>query len=122
MSGGSPDYTPTPTPTSVKPTGGGGGDGPPQDDVCGRPHTAPLNSPKPAVVSRLSKGDILDVVLDRSSGRPIVIVRTKAGEVAGSLTHREHTILIGCVDAGNTYEATVIDKVGGSVTVHVERT
>ena len=45
----------------------------------------------------------------------------KPGVVAGSLTHRGHVEIIDCIDAGNAYEAVVVQKSGGIVTVRVQR-
>lgn len=99
--------------------GGGGGGG--SSDPCDIVQTAALNSPKPTVVSTLNVGDVLDVVLGGSSARPILEVHTPAGSVAGSLTHRGHVEIIDCIAAGNTYEAVVVQKSGGIVTVRVQR-
>lgn len=99
--------------------GGGGGDGSP--DRCDIVQTAALNSPQPAVVGTLSVGDVLDVVLGGVPGRPVLEVHTVAGAVAGSLTHRGHVDIIDCIDAGNVYKATVVQKSGGMVTLQVQR-
>lgn len=98
---------------------GGGGDGLP--DRCDIAQTAALNSPQPSVVQTLSVGDVLVVVLGGTQARPILEVRTPAGVVAGSLTHRGHVDIIDCIDAGNVYEAVVVQRSGGIVTVRVQR-
>ena len=90
-------------------------------DPCDIVQTAALNSPQPAVVRGLNVGDVLDVVLGGTTARPILEVRTPAGAVAGSLTHRGHVDIIDCIAAGNQYEAVVVQKSGGIVAVRVQR-
>ncbi len=103
----------------IKQTGSDGGS---DDDPCAIVQTAPINSPKPAVISGLSVGDVLTVVLTGTAPRQILELHTPAGGVAGSLTHRGHLTLINCIGAGNVYQAEVIQKTGGAVVVRVERT
>lgn len=81
-----------------------------------------MNSPNPAVVPGLSVGDVLDVFLSGTPPRRVLTVITATGTVAGSLTHVGHLRIIRCIDNGNIYRATVIQKTGGSVVVRVERT
>ena len=83
--------------------------------------TAALNSPQPTIVATLSVGDILEVVLGGTPARPVLEVRTVAGAIAGSLTHRGHVEIIDCIAAGNVYSATVVQKSGGIVTLQVQR-
>lgn len=97
---------------------GGGGAG---VDPCDIVQTAALNSPQPAVVRGLSVGDVLDVVLGGTTARPVLEVKMSGGAVAGSLTHRGHVEIINCITAGNQYEAVVVQKSGGIVTVRVQR-
>lgn len=109
---------------SSRPSGGGAGDGgggEGGDDPCAIVQDAPLNSPNPGVMASLSVGDILDVVLSGAPPHQILQVRTLAGQVAGSLTHRGHLAILRCITAGNNYRAEVMQKTGGSVIVRIER-
>jgi len=108
-----------PKPGSGAGGGGGGGGG---DDPCAIVQNAPINSPNPAVVPGLSIGDVLDVELTGSPPRYVLQVRTAGGQVAGSLTHVGHLALIRCIQAGNAYQAEVIQRTGGAVVVRIERT
>lgn len=124
-SGGSrDDYTPsTPIGSSragggSSGAGGGAGDG---DDPCAISQDAPINSPNPSVVSGLSVGDVLDIALTGAAPRQILEVRTPAGMVAGSLTHRGHLDIVRCIGSGNVYQAEVVQKSGGAVVVRIER-
>jgi len=121
--GGRGDGFPTPTPTPRKPsdTGSGvGGGGPDGVDPCDIVQQAPLNSPQPAVVKTLNVNDILDVVLNTAGPRPILEVQ-RAGQVAGSLTHRGHIAIINCIQASNNYQAVVTQIQGGAVELRIER-
>lgn len=100
---------------------GGGGVGGGAVDPCAISQTAPINSPKPAVVSTISVGDVLDVVLTGVAPHRVLEVRVPGGAAAGSLTHRGHLSLVDCIDKGNTYRAEVIQRTGGAVVVRVER-
>jgi hypothetical protein len=100
-------------------TGAGGSSG--GGDPCDLVQTAPLNSPQRAVISTLNIGDRLDVVLTGSPPRQILQVRTTAGGVAGSLTHRGHLQIIDCINQGHSYEAIVVSLSGAFVTVRVQR-
>lgn len=109
----------TGSPSRTGGSGAGGGSG--GDDPCAIVQTAPINSPNPAVVSGLSVGDHLEIVLTGTAPRHILRVQTPAGAAAGSLTHRGHLALINCILAGNSYGAEVIQKTGGAVVVRIER-
>ncbi len=100
---------------------GSGGGGEAGDDFCDIREPAPLNSPKPAVVEQLKVHDVLKVVADQSGDRPILKVVDSSGNEAGSLTHRNHAAILDCIELGNSYIATVIEKAGGAVTVLIER-
>lgn len=103
------------------PGGGGGGGGGGDVDPCAIVQDAPLNSPAPAVVAGLTVGSMLDVVASGAAPRRVLEVRTSAGTLAGSLTHVGHLLILRCIDAGNAYQAEVIQKSGGSVVVRIER-
>lgn len=98
--------------------GGGGGGG---DDPCAISQQAPINSPNPAVVRALSVGDVLDIVLTGTAPRQVLEVRRPAGGTAGSLTHRGHISLIRCIEAGNSYQAEVVQITGGAIIVQIDR-
>ena len=100
--------------------GGGGGAGG-VEDPCAIVQNAPINSPRPAVVSALSVGDVLDVVLSGTAPHRVLEVRIPGGPAAGSLTRRGHLAIIRCMDAGNSYTAEVIQRTGGAVVVRVQR-
>ena len=101
--------------------GGGGGGGEGGTDPCDIAQNAPINSPNPAVVPGLTVGDVLDVVLAGTTARPVLEVRTAIGQLAGSLTHVGHLSLIRCIGVGHGYRAEVIQRVGGTVVVRIER-
>lgn len=124
-SGGSrDDYNPSTPIGSARAAGGSGGTGGGAgggEDPCAISQDAPINSPNPAVVGGLSVGDVLDVVLGGAAPRQILEVRTRAGLIAGSLTHRGHLEIVRCIGSGNVYTAEVIQKSGGAVVVRIER-
>lgn len=91
--------------------GGGGGAG---VDPCAIVQRAPLNSPKPAVAGTLNAGDMLKVVLNEASGRPILEVHAVGG-IAGALTHNGHLRLVECIRQGHEYVAEVKGRQGGAV-------
>jgi hypothetical protein len=60
----------------------------------------------------------------RLTGTPpryVIEVRTRLNQLAGSLTHVGHLSLIRCIQAGNSYQAEVIQRIGGAVVVRIER-
>lgn len=97
--------------------GGGGGAG---IDPCAIVQDAPINSPK-AIVTTLTVGDVLDVLVTGTTPHRVLEVRTTTGTPVGSLTHRGHLAIISCIDQGNQYSAEVIQRSGGSVVVRIER-
>lgn len=58
--------------------------------------------------------------LNRSGPNPVLEVLASGGRRAGALTHRNHVRIIGCIDAGRSYQAVVVNIRGGSVEVRVE--
>lgn len=120
-SSGDRDDSPSSARSTTSRTGGGGSGGGGGADPCDIVQTAPLNSPQQAVVSTLNIGDSLHVVLTGSPPRQIIEVRTSAGAVAGSLTHRGHLQIIDCIAQGHSYEAIVVALSGAFVTVRVQR-
>ena len=115
--GGGDDGYQTPRPGGSG--GGGGGDGSP--DRCDIVQTVALNSPQAAVVGALNVGDALSVAVGGTPAHPVLEVRTVAGAIAGSLTHRGHVEIIDCISKGHSYKATVVQRSGGMVTLQVQR-
>ena len=100
--------------------GGGGGGSSPRPPDCGslilRTH---LNSPQPAVVRTLRARQVLQVQLQQSVGRTIVVALTASGQVAGSITGAGLGMLIQCLRDGHDFVAVVENVAGGSVEVTV---
>lgn len=118
--GGRDDYEPVrKEPGPLKPSGGGSGGGG-GSDPCDLIQDAPLNSPQQTVVNALSVGVVLDVVLSGTAPNEQLVVQTKAGQLAGSLTHRGHVAIIDCINSGHVYEAVVTSKSSGFVQVRVQ--
>jgi hypothetical protein len=101
-----------------RPKGDGHGGVGAADDPCAIFQKAPLNSPKPAIVTAIKIGDVLRVVLNETSGRPILEVHSGAG-VAGALTHNGHLQLVDCIRKGRSYSATVAGIRGGAVDLEI---
>lgn len=123
--GGGRDDGYIPTPAPVRPSKAGSGDGGDAGgengpDPCDIVEIVPLNSPQPAVIATLNVGDVLAVNLNRAGPNPVLEVLAPGGQRAGALTHRNHVRIIGCIDAGRTYQAVVMSIRGGSVEVRVE--
>lgn len=101
--------------------GGGGSGGPaspdPQVDCASLIIRTTLNSPDPAVVSKLELRDVLHVSPQTSAG-PVEAI-TDAGEVAGSITARQMMRLLQCIEDGFEYIAVVLSVSGGRVEVEV---
>jgi hypothetical protein len=108
--------------TPVAPRKGGGGGGGERAelglDPCILTEETILNSPNPAVVGSLKAGDVLTVNLER--GPPVrVVLRTSAGQTAGSITGAKLPQIIACLDAGVNYKAEVVSVRAGAVRVRV---
>lgn len=76
-----------------------------------------LSSPKPIVVSRLSVGDILDIVVQTTQGIETVAVLHN-GQVAGGLVQNSDRIKA-CISQGFDYQADVRGIRGAQVTIFV---
>ncbi len=97
---------------------GGGGDG--QPDPCLTVRQGPINSPNPAILAALTVGSILDVWVDTSGSRPVLVVGV-GGRAAGSLTFRGYLDVIGCItNHGIGYRAVIVRIAGGAYEVRVE--
>ncbi len=82
---------------------------------------AQLTSPKPEVVSTLSVGDILEVVVDSMNGQ-MVVKAVFEGQVAGGLAGPDVIRLRECIDQDHAYQAEVESVNGGQVRVSVTHT
>jgi hypothetical protein len=102
-----------------RPAGGqiGGDSG---DDGCDIVERTVLNSPVADVVKVLLVGSILSVVF--VEGPPTRLVALDSdGRTAGAITSPRLVDLIECIQAGNTYVATVIALDGGRIEVEIRR-
>lgn len=97
---------------------GGGGGG--QPDPCLTTRQGPINSPNPSILTTLTVGSILDVWVDTSGSRPVLVVGI-GGRAAGSLTFRGYLDVIGCITKhGVDYRAVITRIAGGAYEVRVE--
>lgn len=78
-----------------------------------------ISSPKEAVVKNLKAGDVLQVTLEAVAGSSVVALYFK-GQKAGGITHASTNRLRECIQAGTTYEATVISKSDGQVRIRIK--
>lgn len=99
--------------------GGGTGGGEPGPVPSCESLTAkvPLNSPDPKVIGALKPQDILQVRLQKAGG-PVLVV-TKTGKVAGSITSTLLARLIRCIEQGFEYEAVVLSVKGAMCEVQI---
>src|SRR5438067_1933766 len=103
MSGGGPSRSP-------RPVGGGG-----STLDCGSIRfETNLASPQAGVVATLTIGDELEVRLDTSGPRAIVVAVNVGGEVAGSIATRAGQ-LVRCIREGFEYGARILNISGGDV-------
>lgn len=78
----------------------------------------PLNSPVPHVISSLRVGDFLDLQIQGTPSRPILVaIDTKTSSVAGSVTFRNLPNLLNCISNGHQYIAEILSLSGGSCVV-----
>jgi hypothetical protein len=96
--------------------GGGGGYGGPtrQGGDCNIIERVALNSPKPAVVTKLKVGDVLAV-----EERGGTLIATYQGADAGALTPNRLLDLLDCIRTGSHYRAIVQRLVGGLCEVEI---
>jgi hypothetical protein len=105
--------------------GGGGGGSGGGGGITASPSLAcdklifqtPLNSPVPAVIVSLKKGDRLEVVAASDTGP--VVVRDAKGRAAGSITSAQLLDLLACLALKFRYFATVLSVSGGNVQVEI---
>lgn len=92
-------------------------------DPCQKTRRGPINSPKVAVLSKLSVGSVLRVDVQMSGATPILVVFDSTGAAAGSLTFIGYLEVIDCIqNRGVSYKATIINVAGGVYEVRVEPT
>ncbi len=90
-------------------------------DPCQKVRRGPINSPKANVLSQLSIGSVLDVLVQMSGTMPILVVADQSAAVAGSLTFVGYLEIIDCIqNKGLSYKATIINISGGVYEVRVE--
>ena len=77
-----------------------------------------LASPKAAVVSHLSVGDILDIALGQPGNQQVVVALWK-GQIAGGIVDPRLNQLRACMGDGHMYAAKVVRIGGGQVRVRV---
>ncbi len=99
----------------VDPTQGGGGGQP--DDCSSIDVNVVLQSPQPAVVTTLRKGDLLRVQL--TSGGPPILAVTQQGAAAGAIIPPDIRKLVDCLNKGHDFVAEVLQVTGGAVRVRV---
>jgi hypothetical protein len=78
----------------------------------------PLNSPNSVILSQLSKGDLLEVHLNKL-GKAVVVEALHLGQVAGTITSSILQTIAECIEKGYEYVAEVIEVREGSCRVHV---
>lgn len=99
--------------------GGGGGWSEPIHDPCEKlTSETTLSSPVRNVISRLSKGDLLDVTISEVDDTPVVRALYK-GETAGSITSSIIQKIVECIENGHQYVAEVLSVQGGACRVRV---
>lgn len=77
-----------------------------------------LSSPKPAVVTHIQVGDVLQVAVDKAGGTATVVV-LRNGEIAGGLAAPLVQRLRQCIEEGTQYNAKVIGKNDALVRVRI---
>lgn len=89
-------------------------------DPCDKVFNGTINSPKQAVLAGCRVGDVLDVAVDATGARPILVVE-RAGQVAGSLTFIGYITVIDCIaNQGRDFKATLTRISNGIHEVRVE--
>lgn len=103
---------------------GGGGGGTITDDeiACSTlKFEAQIASPNPAVVSTLSVGNELSILIATLTGTQEIQVVTATGQLVGGLLANRVQRLRECILQANNYKARVISINSGQVRVFVER-
>ena len=95
-------------------SGAGGGGQPP--DACSKIyHKVIINSPKAAVLSSVGVNDILQVLVDTSGTRPVLIAANQQGQEAGSLTFNGYLKVIECIQWHQVRYRAVVEKITGAL-------
>lgn len=96
------------------------GSGGAERDPCDKIFRGTINSPKQTILTGCKVGDVLDVAVDATGARPILVVE-RSGHVAGSLTFIGYITVIDCVaNQGRSYKATLTKIANGLHEVCVE--
>lgn len=102
-------------------SGFGGGFESPVDNCAALVIDTQLSSPKDEIVSQLSEGLMLDVVVDEQAGR-VIVVALYQGQIAGGLASPQVQRLRECIQQGTQYRATILSIRDGQVRVRVKAT
>lgn len=78
-----------------------------------------LNSPKEAVLAKLSSGDVLRIELVEFDSKKSLVAMTTAGEIAGSITSASLAKIKKCMEKGTFYTGIVEDVEGGKCTIFI---
>lgn len=91
---------------------GGGWDPDPPRTPCDRlTLRTVVNSPSPTILPHVQVDDCLEVVIDASQGRRVVVVLFKA-QILGSITVSAVPRLVQCLEDSNLFKATVLSISG----------
>lgn len=102
-------------------SGGGGGSEKPTHDPCDLRFEATISGPNTDYADMLTLGTILSVRLGGPHGRTFELI-TSQGYVVGSLIGLPQAgELLECIQHGNAYQAEVVQKVSGTISVLVSR-
>lgn len=104
-------------------SGSGGGSfaaGGAQEISCDRlSFETQLSSPKPLVVAGINVGDVLSVAMEQQGAAQVVVVIRHGNQLAGGITSPKMSRLLECMRQGTQYQATVLSKAGGQVTIRI---
>ncbi len=99
--------------------GGSFGGGGVQEIACDRlSFETQLSSPKPSVVAGINVGDVLLVAIEQQLAAQVVVIKY-GNQVAGGITSPKMSRLLECMRHGTQYQATVLSKAGGQVTIRI---
>ncbi|HEP1209349.1 hypothetical protein [Stenotrophomonas maltophilia] len=103
-------------------SGSGGGSfvgGGAQEISCDRlSFDTQLSSPKSAVVAGIDIDDVLSVAIEQQGAAQVVVIK-HGNQVAGGITSPKMSRLLECMRQGTQYQARVLSKVGGQVTIRI---
>jgi hypothetical protein len=103
------------------PSGTGDLGGKPKGDPCALRFEATLNGPNSDYLDMLTLSTTLSVRLGGPQGRTFELV-TSQGYIVGSLIgFPQAGDLLDCINLGNTYQAQVVARLSGVISVLVER-